>query len=101
MIVYHTTLYSFDFMKESSVSNYIAYYFNTILSPCVPLFFLVNGYLLLTRPFSLKKHIKKIFRLIALAIFWGLSLMTIFMISKGQGISIRAIVKTVLRLDAS
>lgn len=69
----HGTNYNYGFLQDSNnIIFYLRYYFRTILSCCVPLFFFVNGFLLLNRQFVLKKHIFKLFRLIILTIAWGI-----------------------------
>lgn len=77
VLVYHTTLYSFDFLNEGTLFNYFAYFFRTILSTCVPIFFFANGYLLFNRPFVLKKHIYKTLKLVLLVFIWAAILMPI------------------------
>ena len=37
----------------------------------VPLFFLSNGYLLMSRPFNLKKHMRKMIHIVCLTFVWG------------------------------
>lgn len=71
----------------------------TVLSTCVPLFFLVNGYLLFKEEFNLKKHIYRIIRLILLTIIWAFILMFIYMIIKGRPINAKIIIESILRLD--
>lgn len=39
---------------------------------CVPLFFAVNGALLLRKPFDMKKHMRRLVRIVILASFWRL-----------------------------
>ena len=73
VILYHSTNYSFSFIKDTSnVLCYFRYFFRAILSCCVPLFFFANGYLILNKPFNLKKHIKKTIRLSILTILWAI-----------------------------
>lgn len=72
VVLYHVATYSVDFLAPGSTPlNYFCYFFNTILSPCVPLFFLANGYLLFSKKLDLKKHSKKILKLISLMVIWG------------------------------
>ncbi len=72
VLSYHATNYSFDFLREwDNHTVYLRYFYQTLLSCCVPLFFFVNGYLLLNRDLDLKKHIRKILRLILLTGAWA------------------------------
>lgn len=68
VIIYHSFRYPLDFFSNSEY--YINYFFNSILSICVPLFFFANGYLILNRKFDLKKHINKSIKLVILTIVW-------------------------------
>lgn len=79
VILYHGSLYKYNF-HDPVIGNtgLIYYFFNTILSTCVPLFFFVNGYLLFSKKFDLKKHFTKILRLILLVTIW--SAITIFIL---------------------
>lgn len=71
VIVYHGSLFSYNF-------NYLHYFFCTILSTCVPLFFFANGYLLFSKKIDLKRHFSKVIRLIILTTIW--STVTIFIL---------------------
>lgn len=99
VVIYHSTLYSFNFLQDNSILNYFLYFIRTILSTCVPLFFFANGYLLFNKEFILSKHIKKIIRLIALVFIWGLLLMPIYMLIAGEPMRIKTIVLGLLNLD--
>ena len=72
VIVYHTKSdISHNILEEHSTVDNIDYCVRSILSTCVPLFFFCNGFLLFNRPFDLKKHLTKTFKLFALALIWG------------------------------
>ena len=57
VIIYHAPLYTVDIIKDPSLLQYARYFFKTIFSLYVPLFFIVNGYLL----FNEKLHLKNIY----------------------------------------
>ncbi len=71
VLMYHSTLYGYDFLAENSVLNYFLYFIRTILSACVPLFFFANGYLLFGKDFNLRKHILKMIKLVFITVIWG------------------------------
>ena len=58
---YHFSLnkYGFAHINSFTFESLISTILFMINSICIPLFFLVNGALLLTRPINIKKHIKK------------------------------------------
>lgn len=99
VILYHGTLYAFNFLELPSAWRYAAYAFRTILSVCVPLFFFANGYLLLNKEFDLKKHITKTVRLVALTIVWAFVLMPIYLLISGEPFSIATVVKSILNVS--
>ena len=66
------------------LTELLRFFTRTILSTCVPLFFFVNGYLLLSRPMELKKHTVKTVKLMALTCFWILFLLAVLQAYYGE-----------------
>lgn len=67
---------------------YLHYALRSITAVCVPLFFFANGYLLLSRPFNLKKHLLKTLRFVLIAVFWYvLTLAFLVLLHRGQPLS--------------
>lgn len=99
VIAYHSTAYSFDFLNNGSVSDYLIYFCRTILSTCVPIFFFANGYLLLNKSFDFKKHIKKILHIVFIVFVWALILMPLYLLVSGQPISLNSIIVPILNMD--
>ncbi len=99
VVTYHATAYSFDFMNNGSVSDYLIYFCRTILSTCVPIFFFANGYLLLNKSFDFRKHIKKILHIVFIIFIWALILMPLYLLVSGQPISLNSIIVPVLNMD--
>ena len=69
VVLYHSSSYSVDILGDGTA--FFRYALNGVLSTCVPMFFLVNGFLLFRKPLNLEKHIRKTLRLTAVTIFWG------------------------------
>lgn len=84
VLTYHGTLHDCNFLNNGSAVYYIRYFFNTILSTCVPLFMFINGYLLFRKPFDLKKHVQKIIRLVLVTCAWILILLVVMQPINGQ-----------------
>lgn len=99
VIIYHSTIYSFNFITEKTFINYMSYFFRTILSTCVPLFFFANGYLLFNREYDFKKHVKKIIKLIILTFVWSGVLMPLYVAISGETLSIKEIISKILYND--
>lgn len=70
VIVYHGTTVPFNFIEQESVIRYINYLIRPMLSVCVPLFFLANGYLLFSKSLNLKKHFIKTTKIVIITIIW-------------------------------
>lgn len=70
-----------------------SYWFNTILSTCVPLFFFVNGFLLFSKNLNLKKHVFKIVKLIILTGLWGIITLCLFMLIRNEYFTIKEFIK--------
>ena len=89
VLAYHGTNYNYNFLQDNEVVFFIRYYFRTILSCCVPLFFFANGFLLLNHEFDLKKHIVKIVRLTILTGLWGGIDLFILMFIKNEFLTVK------------
>lgn len=93
VLIYHSTLYSSNILNEPTYLHYVRYLFRTILSPCVPLFFFANGYLLFNKELNLKRHIYKILHLIILCVVWGIGKIIILMFIENEFLSLKEIIK--------
>ena len=72
VVIYHSTPFArINFLTDGSPLNYLEYFFFTLLGFGVPLFFLVNGALLLNKKLNIPKHYAKMFRMALLGIVWA------------------------------
>ncbi|MDR0865803.1 MAG: acyltransferase [Candidatus Symbiothrix sp.] len=72
VIIYHFNQIPTDFLKEDNGWFYFNYYIISFFSTCVPIFFFVNGALLLNKEkIDMPKHIHKIVKIIILTVLWG------------------------------
>lgn len=77
VITLHVPLWSFDFIAEPSVSHVLQYAMR-LLSEGVPIFLMVNGYLLLRKQtFDMHKHLRKMGHLFLLFLLWSVILITV------------------------
>lgn len=58
-------------LNDRSLDQHFFYGILTLIGPCVPFFFLVNGYLLFDKKLDMKKHINRILHFVVLALFWS------------------------------
>lgn len=97
VLAYHCSFYDFNFIGNKLPIYYFRYFFRTILSTCVPLFFFANGFLVFHRKFDLKKHVKKILRFMLLAVVWGILTIVILMFIRGDYLSSKEILRILWR----
>lgn len=71
----------FQLPSPLTVAHYIV---RALFSAGVPLFFFANGFLLIQKSFSLKKHLFKVVRLILLTEIWGMLTLLLLMPIKGE-----------------
>lgn len=86
VIVFHT-LNSVNVMPLESPVAVFVYVLMAVFGCQVGLFFFVNGALLLSRPFSLERHLHKTFNLLLLTIVWGLLLIGLWGVSNSDEFS--------------
>ena len=96
VVAYHLALNPADGFLTRSVGVKISYFTNTLLSTCVPIFFFANGYLLLNRPFDLKKHIRKMVTIFALILVWSLITQPIGLLVSGEPLTVKSVLYAVL-----
>ena len=77
VLIFHGTLYRYQVQPDMTAVQLLRFFFRTILSTCVPMFFFVNGYLLLNRPMDLGRHTRRTVRLILQTFFWTVFLLLI------------------------
>lgn len=97
VLLYHCGTVSRDFISTPSASAYFNYFWGCLLSTCVCIFFFVNGYLLFSKRFDLRKHIYKTLRLIAIAVAWGFIKMFALMPIRNEYFSFFEIVRAVYK----
>ena len=73
VVIYHSGVVFYKVSNYTDSSYYFGIFFDSLLRVCVSIFFFVSGSLLLntTKEFNLKKHIKRMLKLVLLAIIWG------------------------------
>jgi len=95
VVFYHNFFAATDLLSSASVWNYLHYFIKTILSICVPIFFFVNGALLFHKKLDIKRHIKKILRIMILTLAWAIITCLLLMLIKQETLSIKDILKKI------
>ena len=77
IVFYHGAIGNENILS-GKMTGYVNYFIQTLVAVAVPLFFVVNGFLLFGRGFNLKKHIRKTIRVAAIAIIWGVITINVY-----------------------
>ena len=90
-------LLHFSFSTRAFPNSLSANAITSLTAICVPLFFAVNGALLLRKPLDTKKHIQRLLRVVILALIWRLLTICFVVVVLGNTIpSLRDIVFSLL-----
>lgn len=84
VVLYHFNSIPTDLLKHLTASQLVNYWFKALLSCCVPVFFFVNGALLLNKPLDVKKHYLKTLKIIPLCFLWGAITLFVMQFAKHQ-----------------
>jgi surface polysaccharide O-acyltransferase-like enzyme len=76
--IYHYNNLNYNILINPNFGVYINYCFHGISSIAVPLFFMVNGALLLNKPYKISNHLRKIIYLYILVSIWSFISLIIF-----------------------
>lgn len=100
VVIYHYNNLTINLFETQNTFSYFNYFFKSIFSTCVPIFFFVNGALLLNRDFNLKKHISKLITIILLTVVWGIITLLILMPIKNEYMSLFEFAKSLVMWKA-
>lgn len=89
--LYHYNQFQLEASPGDGPAWYVNYFFHGTASMAVPLFFMVNGALLLNRSFVLRKHLRKTLYLYGLFFAWCLISYTAFCFIWGTRFSLRGL----------
>jgi surface polysaccharide O-acyltransferase-like enzyme len=98
--IYHYNNLESNILVQPGFSVYVNYYLHGFSSMAVPLFFMVNGALLLNRSYKFENHLKKTFHLYILFYLWSAISLAIFILIDGGAYSLREFLKEVFYLKA-
>ncbi|TWH39956.1 acyltransferase [Dulcicalothrix desertica] len=87
--IYHYNNLNTNILDNPNFGVYINYFFYGISSIAVPLFFMVNGALLLNKSYNLRSHLKKVLYLYILVSVWSFIYSVIFIPIEGVSYSIK------------
>jgi surface polysaccharide O-acyltransferase-like enzyme len=87
--IYHYNNLDYNIIDSRDIGVYLNYYFYGIPSMAVPLFFMVNGALLLNKSYKLESHLRKIVYLYILFFVWSAISLIVFIPIEGTSYSLK------------
>lgn len=97
--IYHYNHLNLDILHARNLEVYVNYFFYGMSSIAVPLFFMVNGALLLNKEYTLRKHLKKTICLYLLMFVWSFISLIIFIWIRGDAYSLRAFLRSLFYFE--
>ena len=94
VIIYHYNNLEVNFLETQNTVSYFNYFFESIATTGVPIFFFVNGALLLNKDLYLKKHILKLITIVLLTVTWAIITLLILMPIKNEYMSLFELAKS-------
>uniref|UniRef100_B8HUX3 Acyltransferase, putative n=1 Tax=Cyanothece sp. (strain PCC 7425 / ATCC 29141) TaxID=395961 RepID=B8HUX3_CYAP4 len=91
--IYYYNNLKINILLRPGYETYINYFFSGISSMAVPLFFMVNGALLLNKPYNLSSHLKKTGYLYILVYVWSFISLVLFIPIHGDSYSLKEFFK--------
>ena len=88
VVFYHGAIGNANIFNGKMIS-YINYFIHTIIAVIIPMFFLINGFLLFGKEFNLFKHLKKTIHIIAISVIWGVITIVLLMIIRGETLGLK------------
>ena len=96
----HTGLWHANFVQAKSIGSFIQYCIR-IICEGVPIFVLVNGFLLINKNVDIKKHCKKMLKIVFLLLFWTVFSYLLFNIVNKNEIVLKGIIDNTLTFNIS
>ncbi|MCX6216335.1 acyltransferase [Spirosoma sp.] len=90
--IYHYPFFNANFTDTNTFDIYLNYFLLGAASAGVPLFFMVNGALLLNKPYEFRPFLHKIVKLISLFVIWDIILLVGFQLLTNHRASLKSFV---------
>lgn len=100
VILIHNFYHPINFTINNNIETYASFLIRLMIEG-VLIFIFVNGFLLMDKQFDLKKHIKKMLNIFMLIITWSLIYTIIFSLLRGEELSLKSILSSILTTNIS
>lgn len=94
VILLHTLEWNINFLENNALRTYLNF-FVRIMCEGVPIFIVINGFLIINKQFYLEKFLKKILRIFLILLIWSAIYVVIIMSIKGENIYFKEIIKNI------
>ena len=101
VIFLHIFLYEFNLSKDIESIRYYLSFFVRIICEGVPIFIVVNGFLIINKELSMKKWLKKILNIFVLLIIWNFITIICVRYIKGQDLLFKKVIDQVFNNNVS
>lgn len=98
VIFYHSYMVNTNILSNE-LTPYFHYFVETIFTIGVPVFFLVNGFLLLGRELDLKRHLRKMINICIIVIFWHIICVFLSIFIKSNPLTLKSFIVEVWNAD--
>ncbi|MBQ8683091.1 MAG: acyltransferase [Clostridia bacterium] len=98
VITLHSGTWHTDFISLGSWQS-MGQYCVRLFCEGVPIFMLINGFLMFDRPFDAKKHMRRTLRVVFIILLWSLIMDVSITLIKGEPLTLRSVVDSVLHTD--
>ncbi len=96
VVTMHSAVWKVDFISNGSGVTLIQYIARNIIES-VPVFVMINGFLLLGKPLDLNKHIKKTIKVFLITMIWALIMIVSKSLIWGEQLALKSIVQNLLQ----
>lgn len=100
VITLHSGMWHTDFMASGTWQRMLQFCIRLVLEG-VPVFMLVNGFLMFDKKFDGKKHLRRTLNVVLIILIWSVLMDLFFTLLEGKPLSIRSVARTVLNTSIS
>lgn len=96
----HTGVWNVDFISSGSISKIFLYIIRNVIEG-VPIFIMINGFLLFSKPLNIQRHMKKTVKIFILTVIWALILTVSKSLIYREALGIKNILHNVIGFNIS
>lgn len=100
VIILHCIHFEMNFIQENSFKSYINFFIR-ILCEGVPIFIVVNGFLIINKEFELKKHLKKLLNIFLIMSVWAFIDVILINYLNDSNLTLKEVIKNSVMIDIS